>query len=507
MKRIDRATYYYGLIICCVFVCGILVQSNILCNTDANWLLHATARLLDGGKYYYTFFEPNPPMILYINITPVIIAKFLHLTYSFVFRIYVFLIAIFSMVICSVLLKKIYQDRPTWTRRMFVVAIVFIFVILPIHAFGEREHIALILTMPYFFLAVLRGRNVDTSIIFAILIGILAGIGFAIKPYFVIPFVLIELYLMFKRKNMFAWFRTESMIIGSILVLYLISIYIFTPEYIYKVLPLVEQFYYAGFSYPWGIVINSAWIILFSVSIGYFVLFYDLVAQKELIKILFFASIGFVIVYFLQRTAWFYHALPSYAFLILMIVLILQEIIAKPADFSVKQKCIKSMHISFLTAVLFIFAVVVPGSIFYRILKRDASPGLTRTIAFIKNNTPNRKICFFSPTVDFPYRYIDMINVKSISRFPSQFLLPGLIDRLASARTTKEKNKILKYKQEIINMVVEDFQLYKPDLIIIFKCRLDYIDFFSQNKKFEKLINSYRYVNQIDNLVFYRRRK
>jgi len=505
MKGLDRATYYYGLIICFLFACGILLQSNIFCNTDANWLLHATDRLLDGGKYYYNFFEANPPMILYINIPPVIIAKLLHLPYSFLFRIYIFLIAIFSIVICSILLKKIYQNRPVWMMRMFVVAITFIFVILPVHAFGEREHIALMLTMSYFFLAVLRSRDIAASIILAILIGVLAGIGFAIKPYFVIPFVLVELYLIFRKKNIFAWIRPESLIIGSILILYLISIFIFTPEYVYKVLPLVGQFYYAGFHYSWSAVISSMWVIFFAISVGYFILFYDVVMQKELIKVLLFASIGFIISYFLQRTAWFYHAIPSYAFSILLLVLVTQEIIVKPTHY-IKQKCIKGIYVSFLTAILFIFAVVIPGSIFYRILKRDASPGLMRAMVFIKNNTPNRKVYFFSPTMDFPYRYIDLLNVKSVSHFPSQFLLPGLIIRLTLARTVAEKNEIKKHRREITNIVIKDLQLYKPDLIVIFKCPLDYIDFFSQNIKFKKLIDSYRYVNQIDNLVFYRRK-
>ncbi len=305
------------------------------------------------------------------------------------------------------------------------------------------------------------------------------------------------------------------LIIGIILILYLISIFIFTPEYIYKVLPLVEQFYYAGFHPPnlWVAVMGSMWVTLFLISVGYFVLFYDLVIQKELIKVLLFASVGFITVYFLQRAPWFYHALPTYAFSILLIVICLQEIIVKSAGSFFKQKYIKGMHISFLIAILFIFVVIVPGLLFYRILMLDASPNLARAIAFIRNNTPNHKAYFFATTLYLPYRIIDHLNVKSVSRFPSQFLLPGLIDRLASARTPKEKSKILKYKQEIINMVVEDLQLYRPDLIVICDPKIklgswfDYIKFFSQDKRFRRIINSYRYVNQIDKLTFYRRKK
>jgi len=112
LKNISRATYYFWLIGCGFFIVGLLLQSNIFCNTDANWLLHVTSRFLRGGKYYYNFFETNPPMILYINVLPVLLAKGLHLSMSFVFRGYVFLIAIFSAFLCTALIKKIYQQSP-----------------------------------------------------------------------------------------------------------------------------------------------------------------------------------------------------------------------------------------------------------------------------------------------------------------------------------------------------------------------------------------------------------
>lgn len=166
MKNITRTTYNFWLIASSIFILSILLQSNIFCNTDANWLLHATAKLLHGEKYYYNFFETNPPMILYINIIPVLLAKLLHLPMSLVFRIYVFFIAFFSTIFCAILLRQIYKFYPAWVRCTFVLAIIFVFVLLPTHAFGEREHLALMLVAPYVFLIILRVRNLHVSLIF-----------------------------------------------------------------------------------------------------------------------------------------------------------------------------------------------------------------------------------------------------------------------------------------------------------------------------------------------------
>jgi hypothetical protein len=508
LKNITRATYCFWLIGCGFFILGILLQSNIFCNTDANWLLHATARLLGGGKYYYNFFETNPPMILLINIPPVLLAKVLHLSMASVFRGYVFLIAIFSSTLCAVLVKKIYQQSPAWMWRTFVLAVIFIFMVVPVHAFGEREHIALMLTAPYVFFMVLRVRNLQLPIIFALLIGVLAGIGFAIKPYFIVPFVLVELYLMFKRKCWLAWIRPESLTICGILIIYVISIFVFFSEYVIKVLPLVWKLYFVTVHYPWLAVAFSVWVIFFLISIGYYFAFYDWKSYRDFRTVLLLASIGFICAYFLQHTMWFYHALPSYAFSLLLLVQLLQEMLI--------QTEIKKIHLFLLVVIILIFAVITPGISFYVALKHDRDIKVTQTINFIRHNASNGKIYVFATTINIPYRFIDQLKVKSVSRFPSQLLLPGLIKQLAAVRTTQQKNLFNRYKHEIIGMVTDDLRLYKPDLIIVDNLlnkflfpqqKFNYFDFFSQDKEFKRIIASYHYVHRIGHLFFYRWRK
>ncbi|MGD9152379.1 MAG: hypothetical protein PVG30_01805 [Gammaproteobacteria bacterium] len=509
----DRAAYYFWLILCCFFVIAVLMQSSIFCNTDARWLLHATAKFINGGKYYHDFFETNPPMILYLNIPPVLLVKFLHLPLGFIFRAYVFLLAVFSLAICSVLLKKIYHDRPKWMLRIFICALAYVFVIVPAHTFGEREHLALLLTAPYFFLAVLRGGNYKVSIKLAVLVGILAGCGFAIKPYFVIPFGLIELYLIFSNKKLFAWLRLETLIIIGILILYLAVIFIFTPEYITQVVPLAWQFYFSSVGKPYIYVFGSIWMMFFLLSSGCFVLFYELVEQRKFVIILFLASAGFIGAYVLQHTMWFYHALPSYAFSLLLLVQLLQEIIFKPAAVIISYKRIK---IFFLVLMMVIFGLFVPFEVFYTIFSSNTSPKVERVIGFIQHNTPNHKVYFFTTSLDLTYRIIDKAGLQSVSRFPSQLLLPGMLKRLSLAKTTEQKNTINRYKQQIIDAVIEDLSLSKPDLIIIADAKYNsllspynfsYIKFFSQDPRFRKIFKLYSKVYKMGSLTFYRRRK
>lgn len=512
MKNISRPIYYFWLIGCSFFVVSILLQSNIFCNTDANWLLHVTARFLHGGKYYYNFFETNPPMILFINIPPVLLAKILHLSMASVFRGYILLIAFFSLCLCAILIKKIYQGCPAWMWSTFILALIFVFVVFPGHAFGEREHLALMLVAPYVFSAVLRVRNLRLSVAFALLIGVLGGIGFSIKPYFVIPFSLVELYLIIKQRRLFSWVRPESLMIGAILIAYLISIFVFFPEYITKILPLTWQFYTVTMRFSWALVMSSGWVIFFLISTGCYFALYELKLRGDFRLVLLLTSVGFICAYFLQHTAWFYHALPSYAFSILLLVQLFQEILAKPR----KKTFVEKTQMVFLFIMVLLYGVIVPGGIFRLVLKRDRSIVITKAINFIRHNTPNNKIFSFATTIDVPYKFIDQTHAQSVSRFPSQLLLPGLVQQLATARTTQQKNLFNRYKHEIIGMITNDLRQYQPDLIIVDTfgeknvfpyCGFNYFEFFSQNKEFNRIISSYHYVGRIGNLLFYKWRK
>jgi hypothetical protein len=80
---------------------------------------------------------------------------------------------------------------------------------------GQREHLLIILTLPY--LVLLTSRFTDrpcvTSKAFAI--GLLGVLGFALKPYFLIVPVALEIYLMIKHRSLVTWLRPENLGLGA----------------------------------------------------------------------------------------------------------------------------------------------------------------------------------------------------------------------------------------------------------------------------------------------------
>ena len=77
-------------------------------------------------------------------------------------------------------------------------------------SFGQREYLCVVLVMPYLALSAARAQeNHEVDTLGSLLVGLLAGIGFAIKPYFLAVPALIEGALVI-RLGWRSIFRPES---------------------------------------------------------------------------------------------------------------------------------------------------------------------------------------------------------------------------------------------------------------------------------------------------------
>src|SRR5262249_35167523 len=149
------------------------------------------------------------------------------------------------------------------------------------------------LTFPYIFAAVLYAQKKAINPFLACVIGIMAGMGFGLKPYFLIPLVLIESYLIIAKRHIFGWLRIESFFCLSTLIFYLIILCLYHPNYINELLPLIVDFYFPSVAVPWAMIFSwgSTWFCVL-IMIYYFFR-YDKAYYREFVLILFLSFIGF----------------------------------------------------------------------------------------------------------------------------------------------------------------------------------------------------------------------
>ena len=276
-----RKSIHFAMLTIMLALLAFFLQSQTYLNGDVAYLLHVSKLLISGGTYITDFYETNPPMILFIYAPVAYISQVTHFDPAMLMRIYIILLALLSIACCYHITQKIFKSDDNKVASGFLYTLLFVFLFLPANEFGQREHIYLLLSLPYFLCAILRTPSYSFAKIsypFAILIGIIAAVGVGLKPFFLIPIILVELFLMFYNRKFFTCLRVETITFAIVLSLYLISVIVFHPLYIQILLPLISDLYFISTQESWTkILIRPSVIFCIGVSLSVF-LFYSRVS-------------------------------------------------------------------------------------------------------------------------------------------------------------------------------------------------------------------------------------
>lgn len=310
-----------------IYFASFTIQALLFLNWDVASMLSASQVLLSGGKYVKDIFTPNPPMTLYLYMPPVFISKLFTLDLITVFRIYVYLLCSASLAVCYYAINQYEELCKLQISSLFSIMLAIGYLILPCYEFGNRDHLFLVLVMPYVMIAALRLVNQPVSLSLALTVGIAAGAGFAIKPQFLITFALIELYCLYYRKDWRVNIRVETITIGALLILYALTTILFHRAFIDVIIPFVLRNYYASISQPLSVLTKYPLTVFCLMS----ALFYLATPAKQLSKplfpLLFLTLISFIASIYLQRTLFYYHFIPALTIALILSMMLLANYI------------------------------------------------------------------------------------------------------------------------------------------------------------------------------------
>jgi hypothetical protein len=362
-------------ILCCsVLICfGVawLTQSSLMFNSDASWLMLATKRWLTGGNYTHDFFEINPPMILYIYTPAVFLAELFHCSAAIALRLYVIILIAVSLNLCYLLNKKIFIEEDWQVSSSLLLGLAGALLFLPMTEFGQREHLIVIFTMPYFLLMTVRLQQSELlTAKFAFAMGLMAGLGFVIKPFFLAPLLLVEIFYLIRSRSLLRLLRPEVAGIAVVFLFFMALAVIFNRDYITTVLPLITQYYYQKYRLPLTAIAQNEQAVFAYFSLLFFALRYRYSPYKMLTSVLMLVVCGFLIVYFLQQTPWYYHVLPllmtsSLLCVVLFSLLITQQKFCRTESYALglfasAMLAYLCLHMSYISTSLYDF----PGAYF-----------------------------------------------------------------------------------------------------------------------------------------------
>jgi len=219
---------------------------------DKGWLLLAAGEWLSGKKLYVDIFEVNPPLIIWLYAAAVWVSRHITFFTDYAAMGCMGLIATGTSILLSLRLISAHpafaEEPGKRTEFMLLLAAIFIFLISPVYFF-DREQIMLTLTFPYVvrFMPSLARMSYPLSMRLAI--GLLAAIGFSIKPHAALVFVLLQLIYLVRERSPFILASIENIVIYLFGVTYLAIIVCTMPEYFTTVLPMAIAVY-SSYSSP-----------------------------------------------------------------------------------------------------------------------------------------------------------------------------------------------------------------------------------------------------------------
>jgi hypothetical protein len=337
--------------------------SSFYINHDAALYLQCGQLILEGKTPYVDFYDNNTPLIMYMSAVPVLISQISGFTVMQSFAMVVLIailtstLAIRRVMACNGISVK--------TSSIWISAWIFMNLMTQVfHDFGQREHLFIILATPFFFVRFSRIQNgvVNHGKSFLLAAGFFAGMGAALKPYFIVMILAGELALFVKVRNRSIWVCPEWF--GFVLfgVLYALF-FAFSPQirtnYLEVLAPLISKgnsAYYAPASAIWNSFNplhnkQSAYLFLASVLFCADILWVLIVVANQkkpssgTLYLMVLAVMAFVS-YLYQAKGWYYHMIPFEFLVVSVFVLNLSALFENIQRKSLFQKSFASWSLA-----------------------------------------------------------------------------------------------------------------------------------------------------------------
>lgn len=544
-----------------IFIFSIYLQSTLFLNSDVNWLLEASKRMLDGGSYTKDYFENNPPWILYFYSPAVLIHQKLSISLTTCIRCYIYGLTSVSLFLSYTLLKSIISEKKLIT--LFITALASVFLIMPLYNFGQREHLLLILTTPYYLMIVQRIQNKSVNPWLSFSVGLLAGSVFILKPYFLITYFLIELYLMLNKKSAKSIIRPETGAIFLLLFIYAFIIIFRHSDYLSIVVPFSAKVCYLGSQRPFVLLLANPFTTICFITFLLFIITYEINRYKTLTTMMLLMMTGFLLSYFLQRVDYTYRILPAYSTAICLSIVLIYFYatttnVQKYIHIGISLITVSTLYIAILCCthlpihvIFYCIITILLVLIGLNSVSKNSIKNLSNTISissivvlylfsplyytyasyltlqdikmanqplvnYLNANAKDQSIYFFTTNVAFIQPVLNStINTNSAARFSVFWMLSGI---LKQQKSIQEKESDF-----FIHMVTDDIVKKQPKLIFIdtmdkktmlsidkeyapmhyiqVYIPFEYLTFFEKDKQFRDVFSHYRYKTTLINFL------
>jgi hypothetical protein len=293
-----------------VLVTGLLTPMK----DDIAWLLYVAEQWLKGRHLYVDLVEVNPPLIVWLSAVPVALADSLHVEAKFV-AMPMFIALVLGCAWWAAGLAR--RAAPPFDDRVTLFAVIgAVLLLIPGQEFGQREHLLIATALPYLALVGRELGGMPASRRGAVLAGLLAALGCALKPRFLVAFGFVELVALWhvwRHGRLWAWLlRPATLAASATLAAYGVAILVLEPAFLRNAVPMAFALY-GGTDAPFGDLLLDCRVMLFALAVGLVLLTTERARdedRRQVIVLLAFGA-GAALVCFIEGKNWFYHRIPA----------------------------------------------------------------------------------------------------------------------------------------------------------------------------------------------------
>ena len=219
---------WLGLAVAALVLAAIGIwQTPLRINHDCALYLQAAELLLDGAMPYRDFVDTNPPLVIYLSVPVAALARLIGASPIPVFQgLMTLLLAITGVELYALLRQSRFRAGQ---RGVVLLAWVAAFMVVDWrNEIGQREHLFILLYLPYLFLRVGRCRVGGTVGWFAVVLGIQAGLGVSLKPHFLAVALVVEAVLLASSRRWRELIRPECIAATCVVAAYMAH-WLFVP--------------------------------------------------------------------------------------------------------------------------------------------------------------------------------------------------------------------------------------------------------------------------------------
>lgn len=499
------------LVVCALWLIGYFFPPI---NHDTAVLLYISKNWLNGGRLFIDAIDINTPLVFVVHLLPEAIAKLTGIqgTTALVGLLGIGIAA--SFITCRKVLAASLDPAHATADALLPLLLLFLLIVYPNNMFAQREHMMLVLAMPYLLVASGRADGEPLSNRLKIATGLMAGVGFAMKPYFLAMPLFVELYIVSQISLRRSLADPAPWAVLAVCVAHALFAIIVTPEYFTVALPLARAFYsevsqWSMLDLALSANLGPPTFILPLLGIAAF-----LAVRSHMARIIFLAGIGGLLSGYAQGKGWPYHALPAQA----LTLLLAGVIIAYVMDHVVWPKRSDTRPAKLFAAALMLLIFYQEGlhsRPFFKQLEYRGSD-LQRLMHVVKAERRNDRVLVLSPGIYPHFPMLNYLNMQMTMRFESMWLLQGAYsDCQELAPLYNPPESMSRAEEFVFRSVAEDFYKKKPSLLIVDnvagipRCQgeaFNYLDYFSRNPLFAKRLEDYDRALDLDRYTIYRRR-